>query len=111
MAKLYDIVATRGEYTNQQGETKKRFMNVGVVMNGDNGPYMLLDACFNPAGLTEQGRESIILGLYKPRDKNQDADNGFNKQSPSQAMQTPPAAGNQPQGGGNGQDFNDDIPF
>ena len=57
MVKLYDIVATRGEYTNAQGETKKRFMNVGVIMNGDNGPYMLLDACFNPAGLNATGEE------------------------------------------------------
>jgi len=43
--KLYDVVATVGEYKNQQGETKKRYMNVGAVFQGENGNMsMKLDA-------------------------------------------------------------------
>lgn len=43
--KKYDAVATVGEYTDSYGETKKRYLNVGVVLEGDDGRlYMKLDA-------------------------------------------------------------------
>ena len=80
MAKKYDVVATVGEYTDSNGQPKKRYKNVGVIMSGDNGPYLLMDKTFNPAGLAEQGRESIILGLFEPRDNNQ-------QQAPQQQQQ------------------------
>jgi len=69
MSKRYDIVAVVGEYTNANGETKKKYLNVGVVMQGDNGPYILMSKTFNPAGLAEQGKDSIILSLFEPRPK------------------------------------------
>ena len=68
MAKKYDLVVKVGEYTDGQGQTKGRFKNVGVMMEGDNGPYLLLDRTFNPAGVGgNEGRESIIVSLYEPR--------------------------------------------
>lgn len=81
MAKQYDLVVKTGEYTDQSGATKGRFKNVGVVMDGQNGPYILLDRTFNPAGVPGQdGRESIIISMYEPR-----AEQGG--QQPSQAQQ------------------------
>ena len=69
MGKKYDLVVKTGEYTDGQGQTKGRFKNVGVMMEGDNGPYLLLDRTFNPAGVGgNEGRESIIVSMYEPKD-------------------------------------------
>jgi len=68
MGKKYDLVVKVGEYTDNQGQTKGRFKNVGVVMDGQNGPYILLDRTFNPAGVGgNDGRESIIISMYEPK--------------------------------------------
>ena len=72
MGKKYDLVVKVGEYTDSQGQTKGRFKNVGVMMEGDKGPYLLLDRTFNPAGVGgNEGRESIIVSLYEPKDGGQ----------------------------------------
>ena len=69
MAKKYDIVAKTGEYTSN-GETKSRYLNVGAVMSGEHGPYMLLNKTFNPAGVPgDPNKDSILLSLFEPRDK------------------------------------------
>jgi hypothetical protein len=69
MGKKFDLVVKVGEYTDGQGQTKGRFKNVGVMMDGDKGPYILLDRTFNPAGVGgNEGRESIIVSLYEPKD-------------------------------------------
>ena len=37
-------------------------------MDGQNGPYILLDRTFNPAGVGgNDGRESIIVSMYEPK--------------------------------------------
>jgi len=41
MKKKYDAVATIGEYTNQAGEKKKRTLNIGAVMESDDGRLAL----------------------------------------------------------------------
>jgi len=102
MAKKYDLVVKVGEYTDNQGQTKGRFKNVGVMMDGQNGPYLLLDRTFNPAGVGgNDGRESIIISMYEPKqDGNQ----------PSQAQQahsTAKANAYQPQP----RDLADEVPF
>jgi hypothetical protein len=39
------------------------------MMDGVKGPYILLDRTFNPAGVGgNDGRESIIVSLYEPKD-------------------------------------------
>jgi hypothetical protein len=69
MGKKFDLVVKVGEYIDGQGQTKGRFKNVGVMMEGDKGPYILLDRTFNPAGVGgNEGRESIIVSLYEPKD-------------------------------------------
>jgi len=72
MGKKFDLVVKVGEYTDGQGQTKGRFKNVGVMMEGDKGPYILLDRTFNPAGVGgNEGRESIIVSLYEPKEGGQ----------------------------------------
>jgi len=96
MAKKYDLVVKVGEYTDGQGQTKGRFKNVGVMMEGDNGPYLLLDRTFNPAGVGgNDGRESIIVSLYEPKD------NAGQQQAPASKS-----------GGYKARDLDgDDVPF
>ena len=65
--KKYDIVAKVGTYTSN-GETKGRFMNVGVMMEKDGRPYILLNRTFNPAGLPNpDNKDNILLSLYEPK--------------------------------------------
>ena len=102
MAKKYDLVVKVGEYTDGQGQTKGRFKNVGVMMEGQNGPYILLDRTFNPAGVSgNDGRESIIVSLYEPK-----AD-GNQPSSAQQQHSQQKANAFQPQP----RDLQDDVPF
>ncbi len=67
--KLYDLAVRTGEY-QKDGETKGRFKNIGVIMEGDKGPYMLLEKTFNPAGVPDiENRESLIVGMYAPKEE------------------------------------------
>jgi hypothetical protein len=62
--KVYDVVAITGTYKNAKGEEKKRYQNVGAVLDKGNGPFLILEKWFNPAGL-----ESQVLSLFAPKDK------------------------------------------
>lgn len=97
MGKKYDLVVKVGEYTDNQGQTKGRFKNVGVMMEGDKGPYILLDRTFNPAGVGgNDGRESIIVSLYEPKQEG-----GQQAHSAAKANAYQPAA----------RELEDDVPF
>ena len=97
MGKKFDLVVKVGEYTDGQGQTKGRFKNVGVMMEGDKGPYILLDRTFNPAGVGgNEGRESIIVSLYEPK-----------QEGGQQAHSTAKSNGYQPAA----RDLDDDVPF
>lgn len=64
--KMYDLAVKVGTYT-KDGETKNRYQNVGVVIDGPHGPYMLLNRYFNPAGVPgENDRDSILVSMFKP---------------------------------------------
>jgi len=69
MAKLYDVAVKTGSYTDNSGATKNRYENIGVMMEGDNGPYLMLKRTFNPAGVPGNAdRDNIICSLFEPRD-------------------------------------------
>jgi len=70
--KTHDLAVKTGEYTNAQGEKKGRYQNVGAVMQGDNGQFIMLAKWFNPAGVIDaRGGESIILSMFEPRQEGQ----------------------------------------
>lgn len=70
--KKYDAVVKTGSYTIN-GEEKGRFLNVGSVMVNDKGePFLILNRTFNPAGVPNpDGRDSVIVSFYEPRDEAQ----------------------------------------
>lgn len=80
MGKKYDVVAKVGEY-QKGGETKPRWKNVGAVVTTENGFALLLDKTFNPAGLAEPDRESVLLSLFEPKAEGQDMQTGQNAKS------------------------------
>lgn len=94
--KLYDLAVKTGSYTNNAGETKGRWQNVGALMQGDDGgKFIMLAKWFNPAGLPDlSGKnatsESILVSLFEPKQQGQSAP----------AQQAPAAA-----------PADDDIPF
>ena len=98
MAKLYDLAVKTGSYTNQQGEEKNRYQNIGAVMSSDNGgKFILMHKWFNPAGVPdERGGDSIIVSMFDPKPR-----------QPQQQQQQPP----QQQQPAVAKTFDDDIPF
>jgi hypothetical protein len=45
MAKVrYEVTAVTGKYTNAQGEEKKRYLKCGVILEGDKGLSLKLEA-------------------------------------------------------------------
>lgn len=93
--KLYDLAIKVGEY-DKGGETKGRYKNIGTVMQGEKGPYMLLDATMISPNLfmlvNKERRDSVIVSMF---DGNKDG-----------ASSKPQSAE-----GSKSAEFNDDIPF
>jgi len=66
--KKYDVAIPLGNYTDKDGKEKTRWQNVGAILEGDKGPYLLLDRWFNPAGLPNpENRTSVILTLLEAK--------------------------------------------
>jgi len=65
----YDIVVKAGE----KPDGKAIWKNVGVMMEGDNGPFLLIDRTFNPAGVPSKtpGDASVLCSLFEPKDDRQ----------------------------------------
>jgi hypothetical protein len=104
--KTHDLAVKVGSYTNQQGEQKNRYQNVGALMQGDNGQFIMLAKWFNPAGVPdERGGESILISVFEPKERDQAP------QRPAQrpAAQQRPAPRQAPSSGFD--DFSDDPPF
>ena len=103
--KLYDICATTGKYTDNSGKEKNRYINVGSVIKGDYGTYIMLNAHFNPAGIPhKEGSDSIVLSLFK-----KGKDNGNSAPASSQDSQPQNFKFDEPQSWN--PDDPSDIPF
>lgn len=105
--KLYDLAVKTGEYTNQSGEKKGRWQNVGAVMaNDDGGKFIMLSKWFNPAGVPDlsgkgAASESILLSMFEPKDGQQQQQQSAPRSSAPPQRQAPPQQ----------QMQDDDIPF
>lgn len=66
MAKKYDVLVKTGEYESG-GQKKARYENVGVVLEKDGKPYILLKRTFNPAGVGDGSRDTVLLSLFEPK--------------------------------------------
>jgi hypothetical protein len=88
--KTHDLAVKVGSYTNQQGEQKNRYQNVGALMQGDNGPFIMLAKWFNPAGVQDdRGGESILISVFEPKER---------EQAPAQRPASSPAKRGGPSG-------------
>jgi len=103
VSKKYDLVIKTGEYTDRNGETKGRYENIGAIMQGDNGHYMMLKRTFNPAGVPcDPQRDSILVSMFEPKQNN--------GQQGQQQRQQPQQSGGA-QGAMPSDDMDDEIPF
>ena len=76
MQKLYDAVVKTGEYQNGQGETKSRYENIGTVMQGDGGQFLILKRTFNTAGVPNpDNKDSVIVSFFEPQQGNNQSQN------------------------------------
>ena len=69
--KVYDLAVKTGEYESD-GETKGRYENVGVVLEGKDGMFVMLKRTFNPAGvpdLNDEKRDTILISMFEPREQ------------------------------------------
>lgn len=68
--KTHDLVVKTGEYTDRNGQSKPKYENVGALMQGDRGPFLMLKRTFNPAGVPSD-RDTILISAFEPRNDNQ----------------------------------------
>ena len=87
--KKFDIAVKTGSYV-VNGETKNRYMNIGAMMQGDNGPFILLDPMVNLAAAPrEPGKDRVICSLFEPRaDGQQGAAPAQRQAAPQRAPQS-----------------------
>jgi hypothetical protein len=92
MAVKYRVSATTGEYTDREGNTKKRYVDLGVVMDTKNGGLMLKleaipvgwDGC---AWLNEpKEREERTGGRNREKQFNPDDDVPFRHLTPARCF-------------------------
>lgn len=71
MKKVYDAVVVTGEYEDRNGQKKKRYLNVGVVLEGDKGLSLKLEAL--PVNFNGW------INFYEPKEREQRPaqDDGF----------------------------------
>lgn len=71
MKKTHDLKAIVGEYTNKAGETKKRYITIGAVLENEKGMSIKIESI--PVGWNGWA------GAYIPQEKTQDAQSGNNQ--------------------------------
>lgn len=69
MKKVKELAVKIGEYTDNGGNKKARWKNVGIMMQDDKGgQFLMLERSFNPAGVPfKDGSESIMISLFDPK--------------------------------------------
>ncbi len=100
--KLYDLAVKTGSYTDRSGAEKGRYLNVGsILQTNDGGKMILLNRAFNPAGVPhKEGSDQIIVSMFKPKEA---SDGGDAAPAPAPRPAPRPAPG--------APAFDDDIPF
>jgi hypothetical protein len=103
------LVCKTGTYVDNQGATKNRWTNIGVMMSNDNGEYILLDGSVSVAGImalqnqmTDTPRGNVMVSIFDD-DKQQGT-----------AQRTQPQNNNQQQQKAAPEaydSFDDDVPF
>ena len=75
--KLYDLIVPISKYTDQNGQEKRRWENIGAIWqdtdnNGNTYKFAMLKRTFNPAGVeTREGSDAIRVTMTPPKAKQQ----------------------------------------
>lgn len=97
LRKTHDVCVSTGEY-QQNGETKKRWLKVGIAFEDDQGdPVVKLEANPMPK-IDKDGFPCVWLKFFR--------DTGRRQNQPQQQQQDPQEAATAPQ-----PDAGDDVPF
>lgn len=97
--KIYDAAVATSEYQARDGSTKKNWVNVGAVLQfDDGGQCLILEKWFNPAGCA--GDRGVRINFFTP--KAREGQGGFTPAAPQASASKAPAAG---------VSFDDDVPF
>lgn len=111
------LVVKTGEYTNQQGETKGEYTKIGVILNNQNGDFILMDPSINLAGVLikqnalsakhgKQPSDSVMVSVFEDQPQQSTPQQGYSQQ---QAPQQTNYGTNQqqpnPHAGNNGAPF------
>lgn len=103
MKRVKDLAVVIGTY-EKGGETKKRYQNIGVLMEGENGQFILLDPLINLAAVPrEAGKDRVMVSMFDPKDK----DSSQTEPSKSSEYARAKANGYAPEP----KHLDDDIPF
>lgn len=70
MAKLKDLCVVAGTYTTANGEDKKRWKQIGeLIETKDGGQMILLDPMINLAAIQrEAGRDRVMVSMFDPKE-------------------------------------------
>jgi len=107
MSKLYDLAVVTRKYTDNNGNEKSVWKNIGSIIETKNGgKIILIDRTFNPAGVyCDADRDQIMISMFEPKPR---------EMSPAQqAHSEAKANGYQPGSTTDGgfKDMGDEIPF
>jgi len=119
------IVAKTGSYQNAQGETKGRYTNIGIIMNNDNGEFILIDPAVSLSGVlvqqniaTGKNSDRVLCSIFDqdnqqqaPQQRQQPQQQPAQQPQQPQQQQQQQAPQQQAQGGGGAQGFDEDVPF
>lgn len=102
------LVVKTGEYTNQQGETKGEYTKIGVILENQNGEFILMDPAVNLAGVllkqnalsAKQGKQpsdSVMVSVFTDDNATpqqqpqapQQPQQGYSQQQPTMNQQQP----------------------
>ena len=116
MPKKYDVIASVGEYQDQNGQTKTKWLKCGVVIENPESGNLSLKMEALPVG--EEWSGWFSLKVPTPRDQMPNSgQGGYQQQQPpqQQGYRQPAPQPQQPapqQGGYPAADFDDkDLPF
>ena len=88
------LIAKVGTY-QKNGETKNEYDELGVMLENDNGPYILLDPAINLAGVLikqnilameegKQARSNVMISVFDSEQNQQQSNQGYSNQPPQQ---------------------------
>lgn len=71
--KLYTLSVKVKEHTLPNGEVRKKYLPIGMMLEGEKGPYIIIDRTFNPAGVQNpDDRTGVIVSMFEPKDDYQE---------------------------------------